>query len=123
MSVSSLLAAKGAAITFTNPPTSVGYDSATDTMPDPSTTDTMPDPSTPVTVSGMAMGVGGPEDWKTNTNIDKARVRLVFEPSTPGAKPAKGATCAWAGETWAVLDVDPVAMNGAPIGAFIDLER
>jgi hypothetical protein len=114
MSVASVLAAVGAAITFTNPPSAVGYDSPTDTMPAP---------AIPETVAGRAMQIDGPEEWKQGTNIDIARVRLVFEPSTAGQMPRTGATCTWAGEMWAVLRPNPVAMNGSAIGGFVDLER
>lgn len=114
MSLSGILARKGAAITFTKADRTTGFDAATDTPPEP---------VTPTTVSGRAMGVGGPEDRVPGTSVEAARVTLVFQPSTAGEVPEDGATCSWAGSSWSVASVDPVAMNGDAMGAFVVLER
>lgn len=113
MSLSGILARKGAAVTFTQ--TTPGtYDGATGTWSADVT----------VTVSGSAMQIDGdPEAYAALGLIQSANPMLLFRPAVAGVLPALGMTVAWGAETLTVRDVEPLAMNGTATAARVRVSR
>lgn len=109
MSLSGILATKGAAVLFSH--TEPGaYDQATDTT-------TAPVQSA---VAGHAMEIDGdPELYKALELIGTHSPTLLFKPDTPGQLPGLGWTIFWGGETFTVKNITRLAMKGTPEAARI----
>lgn len=113
MSLRSVLARKGAAVTFSKeiPGT---YDPATDTS----------SPPTSATVTGYAMRIAGdPDEYSRLGLIQSEHPMLSFVPDTLGQLPTLGMTVVFGGETLTVEDVNPCAMNGTATSAHIRCSR
>lgn len=113
MSFASLVARKGAVVTFSHG-TAGGYDAATDTFSAGSV----------VTVLGRAMQIDGePETYAALGLIQSENPTLLFRPDTSGQLPALGSTVVWGGESLTVKDVEPLAMAGVATAARIRVSR
>jgi hypothetical protein len=103
----------GAAITFSKGVVT-GYDSATDTIPSPQST---------TTVAGFAIESEAKRSYDAGTRVQRDARRLFFVPSTFGALPLPGATCTWASTAFVVGDVEPIALEGEVIAAYVEISR
>lgn len=113
MSLRSVLARKGAAVTFTKI-TPGTYDGPSDTSQPPST----------VTVTGYAMRIqGDPDEYARLGLVQSEHPMLSFVPDTLGQLPTLGMTVEFGGETLTVEDVNPCAMNGTATSAHIRCSR
>jgi hypothetical protein len=113
MSLSGLLARKGAPVTFskTIPGT---YDAPTDTSTPPTT----------LTVDGFAMQIEGDPDLYTALGlIESDNPTLAFAPKTRGVLPTLGFVVPWGGETLTVKNIKPLAMAGIATAARIVVSR
>jgi hypothetical protein len=104
----------GAAITFSKGVVT-GYNSATDTMPSPA--------QTPTTVAGFAIESEAKRSYDAGTRVQRDTRRLFFVPSTFGALPLPGATCTWASTAFVTGDVEPIALEGEVIAAYVEISR
>lgn len=109
MSLSGVLASKGAAVLFSH--TAPGsYDPATDTSTAPVTS----------SVAGHAMEIDGdPELYRALELIGVQAPTLLFKPDTPGQLPGLGWSVFWGGQTFTVKNITRLAMNGTPTAARI----
>ena len=109
MSLSGVLRRKGAAVAFRNANTGT-YDPATDTT----------SVAAAATVTGRAMQIAGdPVLYEKLELIESSNPTLLFEPDTVGQLPALGSLVAWGAETYAVKNINPLAMNGTATAARI----
>lgn len=113
MSLSGLLAHKGAPATFTK--TTPGtYDPSTDTNTAPVT----------VAVDVLAMEVDGdPDLYRQLGLIESENPTLLVRPVVPGTLPLLGSTVAWGGETFTAKNIKRLAMNGVATAARIVVSR
>ena len=84
----------------------------------------------PVTVSGHAVRDdttarlgGAPMAQAGATEEVSEAPTLFFAPTTPGQVPVIGMLCPWAGHTYRVTSVDPVAPAGVAIAARVGVTR
>jgi hypothetical protein len=113
MSLASVLARKGAPVTFTHS-TPGTYDAGTDTSTPPTT----------VTVTGLAMQIDGdPEAYAALGLIQSENPMLLFKPDTRGVMPVLGSTVVWGGEPFIVKDVETLAMAGVATAARVRVSR
>jgi hypothetical protein len=113
MSMSGLLATKGAVATFyySAPPV---YDAATDT--------TTPPVITSVDMDAMEID-GDPELYKALELIGTSSPTLLCKPRTAVAMPPLGTSVLWGGERYTVKNVLRLAMKGTPTAARIVVTR
>lgn len=111
--MSGLIRRKGAAVTFT---------STTGGVYDPLTGQTTG--ATTVTVTGHAMQIAGdPDLYKELGLVESDNPTLQFVPSVTGVLPSLSATVVWGGNTYAVKNRKPLAMNGTATAAHIVVGR
>lgn len=90
------------------------YTAATDSFAAPTTTE----------IDGHAIAVrGDPQAYRDLGLVFGAGLTLLFAPETYGELPAPLSTVEWAGSTWTVRAVDPVAPNGDAIMARVVCTR
>lgn len=113
MSMSGLLARKGAPVTF-----SIGTAGSYDPLTGITTGGSV------VTVTGNAMQIeGDPETYAALGLVQSENPTLLFRPTVPGTMPALGSTVVWGADTLTVKDVEPEAMNGVAKSARVRCSR
>jgi hypothetical protein len=95
--------ANGASVVFTLATSS--YNQSTDVESSAST----------VSVTGAAIRTKGKTRNTDGSLVKAVSVTLLFAPDTYGERPDLNATVTWEGDTYTVVDVDPVAPDGTDI--------
>lgn len=110
------IAREGFAITFSKDSTS-GYDAPTDTAADPAASTSA--------IAGFAKWIPGgkPTQKDGDTAVETASPKLLFIPTTLGDEPLLNAVCSIDSVPYALETVDPIAPDGAAIGAYLTVAR